>query len=144
LYYLIPALLFKLFFSTTSDVYFFGVAAEEKIKRPLLKFMLLLVLRHSIKKALVRENFTVGVLKHFANSNNINVTTIGDPALFLKEWEKDDGVTGKKTEEEEEEGHSSPLYHTAKIFVSARGLDLCSSDYHAKSLLTYLMNLLKS
>ncbi len=79
----------------------------------------------------MRDNFTVGVLKHFANSNNINVTTIGDPALFLKEWEKDDGVTGKKTEEEEE-GHSSPLNHTAKIFISARGVDLCSSDYHAK------------
>ena len=49
LYYLIPAFLFKLFFSRSSDVYFFGVAAEEKIKRPLLKFMLSLVLRHSIK-----------------------------------------------------------------------------------------------
>ena len=32
LYYLIPAFLFKLFFSRSSDVYFFGVAAEEKIK----------------------------------------------------------------------------------------------------------------
>jgi hypothetical protein len=42
------------------------VAAEERIKRPLLKFMLSLVLRHSIKKALVRDNFTEGVLKHFA------------------------------------------------------------------------------
>jgi polysaccharide pyruvyl transferase WcaK-like protein len=57
LYYLIPAFLFKLFFSTSSDVYFFGVAAEERIKQPLLKFMLSLVLRHSIKKALVRDNF---------------------------------------------------------------------------------------
>ena len=52
LYYLIPAFLFKLFFSRSSDVYFFGVAAEERIKRPLLKFMLSLVLRHSIKKPL--------------------------------------------------------------------------------------------
>jgi polysaccharide pyruvyl transferase WcaK-like protein len=127
LYYLIPAILFKLLFSRSSDVYFFGVAAEERIKRPLLKFMLSLVLRHSIKKALVRDNFTEGVLKHFGNSSNsIKVKTIGDPALFLKEWEDSNG--GNK----ENEGHSTLFNQTAKIFVSARDLDLCSSDYHAR------------
>ena len=127
LYYLIPAFLFKLFFSTSSDVYFFGVAAEERIKRPLLKFMLSLVLRHSIKKALVRDNFTEGVLKHLANSTSTKVTTIGDPALFLKEWEDGSGANKKKDED-----HSTLFNHTAKIFVSARDLDLCSSDYHAR------------
>jgi polysaccharide pyruvyl transferase WcaK-like protein len=126
LYYLIPAILFKLLFSRSSDVYFFGVAAEERIKRPLLKFMLSLVLRHSIKKALVRDNFTEGILKHFGNSSSIKVKTIGDPALFLKEWE--DGNRGNK----ESDDHSSLFNHTAKIFVSARGLDLYSSDYHAR------------
>ncbi|MDP8888364.1 MAG: polysaccharide pyruvyl transferase family protein, partial [Thermoproteota archaeon] len=127
LYYLIPAFLFKLFFSTSSDVYFFGVAAEERIKQPLLKFMLSLVLRHSIKKALVRDNFTEAVLKHFANSTSTKVTTIGDPALFLKEWENGSGDNKRK-----DEGNSTLLNHTAKIFVSARDLDLCSSDYHAR------------
>ena len=129
LYYLIPAFLFKLFFSRSSDVYFFGVAAEERIKRPLLKFMLSLVLRHSIKKALVRDNFTEGVLKHFANSNSSStkVTTIGDPALFLKGWEDGNGANKKK-----EGSHSTLFNHTAKIFVSARDLDLGSSDYHAR------------
>lgn len=83
LYYLTPAILFKLFFSRSSDVYFFGVAAEERIKRPLLKFMLSLVLRHSIKKALVRDNFTEVVLKRFAYSTCTKITAIGDPALFL-------------------------------------------------------------
>jgi polysaccharide pyruvyl transferase WcaK-like protein len=126
LYYLIPAILFKLLFSRSSDVYFFGVAAEERIKRPLLKFILSLVLRHSIKKALVRDNFTEGLLKHFGNSSSIKVKTFGDPALFLKEWE--DGNGGNK----ENEGHSTLFNHTAKIFVSARDLDLCSSDYHAR------------
>jgi polysaccharide pyruvyl transferase WcaK-like protein len=127
LYYLIPAFLFKLFFSRSSDVYFFGVAAEERIKRPLLRFMLSLVLRHSIKKALVRDNFTEGVLKHFANSTGTKVSTIGDPALFLKEWEDGSGANKKK-----DDGHSTLFNHTAKIFVSARDLDLCSSDYHAR------------
>jgi len=126
LYYLIPAILFKLLFSRSSDVYFFGVAAEERIKRPLLKFMLSLVLRHSIKKALVRDNFTEGLLKHFGNSSSIKVKTIGDPALFLKEWE--DGNGGNK----ESDGHSTFFDHTAKIFVSARDLALYSSDYHAR------------
>jgi polysaccharide pyruvyl transferase WcaK-like protein len=127
LYYLVPAFLFKLFFSTSSDVYFFGVAAEEKIKRPLLKFMLSLVLRHSIKRALVRDNFTETVLKRFANSTSAKVKTIGDPALFLKEWENGNGANKKK-----DEGHSTLFNPTAKIFVSARDLDLCSSDYHAR------------
>jgi polysaccharide pyruvyl transferase WcaK-like protein len=128
LYYLIPAFLFRLFFFTTSDVYFFGVAAEERIKQPLLKFMLSLVLRHLIKKALVRDSFTEGVLKHFANSSGTKVTTIGDPALFLKEWEDGgNGATKKKA------GDQSTLFkQTAKIFVSARDLHLCSSDYHAR------------
>ncbi|MDQ3851608.1 MAG: polysaccharide pyruvyl transferase family protein [Thermoproteota archaeon] len=127
LYYLIPAFLFKLFFSTSSDVYFFGVGAEEKIKRPLLKFMLSLVLRHSIKKALVRDNFTEDVLKHFANSTSTKVTAIGDPALFLKEWHDGNGANKKKDED------NSTLYnHTARIFVSARDLDMYSSDYHAR------------
>ena len=127
LYYLIPAILFKLFFSRSSDVYFFGVAAEERIKRPLLKFMLSLVLRHSIKKALVRDNFTEGVLKHFANGTGTKVTTIGDPALFLKEWEDGNGNNKVK-----DEVHSTLFNHTAKIFVSARDPDLGSSDYHAR------------
>jgi polysaccharide pyruvyl transferase WcaK-like protein len=127
LYYLIPAFLFKLFFSRSSDVYFFGVAAEERIKRPLLKFMLSLVLRHSIKKAFVRDNFTEGVLKHFANSTGTKVSTIGDPALFLKEWEDGSGANKKKDED-----HRTVFKHTAKILVSARDLDLCSSDYHAR------------
>jgi len=126
LYYLIPAILFKLLFSRSSDVYFFGVAAEERIKRPILKFMLSLVLRHSIKKALVRDNFTEGILKHFGNCSSIKVKTIGDPALFLKEWE--DGNGGNK----ESDDPSSLFNHTAKIFVSARDLDLYSSDYHAR------------
>ena len=77
------------------------MAAEERIKRPLLKFMLSLVLRHSIKKALVRDNFTEGLLKHFGNSSSIKVKTNGDPALFLKEWE--DGDVGNK----ESDGHST-------------------------------------
>jgi polysaccharide pyruvyl transferase WcaK-like protein len=123
LYYLIPAFLFKLFFSNSSDVYFFGVAAEERIKRPLLKFMLSLVLRHSIKKALVRDNFTEAILKHFANGTSTKITTIGDPALFLKEWE--DRSTANKSNDDESNS-------TAKIFVSARDLDVCSSDYHAR------------
>ena len=127
LYYLIPAFLFKLFFSRSSDVYFFGVAAEERIKRPLLKFMLSLVLRHSIKKALVRDNFTEAVLKHFANSSSIEVMTIGDPALFLKEWEYGNAASKKKPRPQ-----STLFNHTAKIFVSARDLHLCSSDYHAR------------
>ncbi|HET6808360.1 MAG TPA: polysaccharide pyruvyl transferase family protein [Nitrososphaera sp.] len=127
LYYLIPAFLFKLFFSRSSDVYFFGVAAKEKIKRPLLKFMLSLVLRHSIKKALVRDNFTEGVLKHFANSTTTKVTTIGDPALFLKEWDDGNGANKKEGED-----NSTLFKHTAKIFVSARDLDLYSSDYRAR------------
>jgi polysaccharide pyruvyl transferase WcaK-like protein len=127
LYYLIPAFLFKLFFSRSSDVYFFGVAAEERIKRPLLKFMLSLVLRHSIKKALVRDNFTEGVLKHFANGTGTKVSTIGDPALLLKEWEDDSGTNKKK-----DEGHRTVFNYTAKILVSARDLNLCSSDYHAR------------
>jgi polysaccharide pyruvyl transferase WcaK-like protein len=127
LYYLIPAFLFKLFFSTSSDVYFFGVAAEEKIKRPLLKLMLSLVLRHSIKKALVRDNFTEGVLKHFANSTSTKVTIIGDPALFLKEWDDGNGADKKNDED-----NSTLFNQTAKILVSARDLDLCSSDYHAR------------
>jgi polysaccharide pyruvyl transferase WcaK-like protein len=127
LYYLIPAFLFKLFFSRSSDVYFFGVAAEERIKRPLLKFMLSLVLRHSIKKALVRDSFTEGVLKHFANNSGTKVTTIGDPALFLKEWEDGNGASKKKAEDQ-----STLFKQTAKIFVSARDLHLCSSDYHAR------------
>jgi polysaccharide pyruvyl transferase WcaK-like protein len=127
LYYLIPAFLFKLFFSRTSDVYFFGVAAEERIKRPLLKFMLSLVLRHSIKKALVRDSFTEGVLKHFANSSGTKVRTIGDPALFLKEWEDGNRASKKKARDQ-----STLFKQTAKIFVSARDLHLCSSDYHAR------------
>jgi polysaccharide pyruvyl transferase WcaK-like protein len=128
LYYLAPAFLFKLFFSRSSDVYFFGVAAEERIKRPLLKFMLSLVLRHSIKKALVRDNFTEGVLKHFANTTSAKVATIGDPALFLKEWNDSNGANKKARDED----NSTLLNHTTKIFVSARDLDLYSSDYHAR------------
>jgi polysaccharide pyruvyl transferase WcaK-like protein len=127
LYYLTPAILFKLFFSRSSDVYFFGVAAEEMIKQPLLKFMLSLVLRHSIKKALVRDNFTEVVLKRFANSTGTKITAIGDPALFLKEWEDGNGANKKK-----DGSHSTLFNHTAKIFVSARDLDLGSSDYHAR------------
>ena len=127
LYYLTPAILFKLFFSRSSDVYFFGVAAEEMIKQPLLKFMLSLVLRHSIKKALVRDNFTEVVLKRFANSTGTKITAIGDPALFLKEWEDGNGANKKK-----DGSHSTVFNHTAKIFVSARDLDLGSSDYHAR------------
>jgi polysaccharide pyruvyl transferase WcaK-like protein len=127
LYYLTPAFLFKLFFSRSSDVYFFGVAAEEMIKRPLLKFMLSLVLRHSIKKALVRDKFTEVLLKRFANSTGTKVTTIGDPALFLKEWEDGNGANKKKNG-----SHSTLFNHTAKIFVSARDLHLGSSDYHAR------------
>jgi hypothetical protein len=34
LYYLIPAIMFKLLFSRSLDVYFFVVAAEETLKRP--------------------------------------------------------------------------------------------------------------
>jgi polysaccharide pyruvyl transferase WcaK-like protein len=125
LYYLIPAIMFKLLFSRSSDVYFFGVAAEETIKRPLLKFVLSLVLRYSIKKALVRDNFTKSMLEHFANSNSTKVKTIGDPALYLKEWDVGSG-------NEELDDHNTILNHTAKIFVSARDMNLCSSDYHAK------------
>jgi polysaccharide pyruvyl transferase WcaK-like protein len=127
LYYLIPAILFKLFFSSSSDIYFFGVAAEENIKRPLLKLILSLVLRFTIRKALVRDNFTENVLKRFLNGNALEVTTIGDPALFLKEW-------GTPTEDiKKNHGrHSNILDRTAKIFVSARNLDLSSSDYHAR------------
>lgn len=89
--------------------------------------MLSLVLRHSIRKALVRDNFTEGILRHFANNTSTKVTTIGDPALFLRELEDASGANKKK-----DEGHSTLFNHTAKIFVSARDLDLCSSDYHAR------------
>jgi hypothetical protein len=126
LYYLIAAILFKLLFSRSSNVYFFGVAAEERIKRPLPKFMLSLVVGHSIKKALVRDNLTEGLSKHFGNSSSIKVKTIGDPVLFLKEWV--DGDVGNK----ESDGHSTFFDNTTKIFVSARDLDLYSSDYHAR------------
>jgi len=50
----------------------------------------------------------------------------GDPALFLKEWEDSTGVN------KENYGHSTLFNHKAKIFVSARDLDLYSSDYHAR------------
>lgn len=53
--------------------------------------------------------------------------TIGDPALFLKEWEYGNGASRKKPT-----AQSTLFNHTAKIFVSARDLDLCSSDYHAR------------
>jgi polysaccharide pyruvyl transferase WcaK-like protein len=102
------------------------VAAEERIKRPLLKFMLSLVLRHSIKKAPAGDNFTEGILKHFGDSSSTKVKTIGDPALFLKEWESSSGSN------KENEGHSTLFNHAAKIFVNARDLDLYSSDYHAR------------
>jgi len=117
--------MFKLLLSRSSDVYFFGVAAEETIKRPLLKFVLSLVLRYSIKKALVRDNFTKSVLEHFANSNSTKGKTIGDPALYLKEW--DVGSTNRKAD-----AHYTIFNHTAKIFVNARDMDLYSSDHHAK------------
>jgi len=135
LYYLIPAILFKLLFSKSSDAYFFGVAAEERIKRLLLKFVLSVVLRHSIKKALVRDNFTEGVLKHFENSNSIKIKTIGDPALSLKEWEDGNGAN------KESEGNSTLFNNTAKVFVSARDLDLCSSDYHARCFANFVEDL---
>jgi polysaccharide pyruvyl transferase WcaK-like protein len=89
--------------------------------------MLSLVLRHSIKKALVRDNFTEGILKHFANSTSTKVTAIGNPALFLKEWERGDWANKRN-----EEGYSTLFNHTAKIFVSARDVDLYSSDYQAR------------
>ena len=109
------------------------------IKRPLLKFMLSLVLRHSIKKALVRDKFTEVVLKRFANRTGTKVTTIGDPALFLKEWEDGNGANKKK-----DGSHRTLFNHTAKIFVSARDLDLGSQIIMQDALLIYLMNLLKS
>ena len=75
----------------------------------------------------MRDKFTEVVLKRFANNTGTKVTTIGDPALFLKEWEDGNGANKKK-----HGSHSTLFNHTAKIFVSARDLDLGSSDYHAR------------
>ncbi len=126
LHYLIPTILFKLLFSRSSEIYFFGVAAEEKINRPLLKLLLSLALRYSIKKALVRDNFTKSVLKDFENGNATKVTTIGDPALLLREWEYFSDQTIQN------EDNINLVNDSAKIFVSARDLDKYSSDYYAK------------
>lgn len=55
--------------------------------------MLSIALRYCIKKAFVRDNFTKSVLENFTNgssSSNAEIKTIGDPALYLKEWEKDE------------------------------------------------------
>ncbi|MDQ3837257.1 MAG: hypothetical protein M3270_10050 [Thermoproteota archaeon] len=75
-----------------SEIHFFGVAAEEAIHRRPVKFMLSIALRYCIKKAFVRDNFTKSVLGRFGNgrSNDTEIKTIGDPALYLKEWEKDE------------------------------------------------------
>ena len=52
-------------------------------------------------------------MEHFVNSNNNRkVKTIGDPALYLKEWD-----VGSANEEVDD--HNTILNHTAKIFVSA-------------------------
>jgi hypothetical protein len=65
-------------------------------------------------------------VEHFVNSNNNRkVKTIGDPALYLKEWD-----VGSANEEVDD--HNTILNHTAKIFVSARDTNSCSSNYHAK------------
>ncbi|MFL6325596.1 MAG: polysaccharide pyruvyl transferase family protein [Nitrososphaeraceae archaeon] len=142
LYYLIPAIVFKLF---RSEIHFFGVAAEEVIHRRPVRFLLSVTLRYCIKKAFVRDNFTKSILENFANgrSKDTEIKTIGDPALYLKEWEKD----------EEEEGESGAiavgddnrmLDDTVQIFLSARDVDSRSSDYYAKCFASLLDDLIEA
>ncbi|MFL6477314.1 MAG: polysaccharide pyruvyl transferase family protein [Nitrososphaera sp.] len=143
LYYLIPAIVFKLF---RSEIHFFGVAAEEVIHRRPVRFLLSVTLRYCIKKAFVRDNFTKSILENFANgrSNDTEIKTIGDPALYLKEWEK---------VEQEEEGESGAiavgddnrmLDDTVQIFLSARDVDSRSSDYYAKCFASLLDDLIEA
>ena len=127
LYYLIPAVLFKLF---RQEIHFFGVAAEDVIHRRSVRFMLSIALRYCIKKAFVRDNFTKNVLENFTNgsSNNAEIKTIGDPALYLKEWEKDE-ENGKEIAVGD---NNRTFDETVQIFLSARDVNPRLSDYYAK------------
>lgn len=131
LYYLIPAVLFKVFFR--SEIHFFGVAAEEAIRIRPVRFMLSITLRYCIKKAFVRDDFTKSVLENFVNGSNrsnTEIETIGDPALYLKEWEKEEesdraiAVAGNNNSNRISDD-------TVRIFLSARDVDLRLSDYYA-------------
>jgi polysaccharide pyruvyl transferase WcaK-like protein len=138
LYYLVPAILFKLF---RSEVHFFGVAAEEVIHRRPVRFMLSIALRYCIKKAFVRDNFTKSVLEIFANgSNSTEIKTIGDPALYLKEWIKDEEDARAFAV-----GDNNRMFDdTLQIFLSARDVDPCLSDYYAKCFASLLDDLIEA
>lgn len=129
---MIPAVLFKVFFR--SEIHFFGVAAKEAIHIRPVRFMLSIALRYCIKKAFVRDDFTKSVLENFvnvSNSSNTEIETIGDPALYLKEWEKEEesdraiAVAGNNN-------NNRISDNTVHIFLSARDVDLRLSDYYAK------------
>ena len=80
--------------------------------------MLSIVLRYCIKKAFVRDNFTKSVLENFTNgsSSNTEMKTIGDPALYLKEWEKDE-----ENCREIAVGNNIRIFdETVQIFLSAK------------------------
>ena len=86
--------------------------------------------RYSIKRAFVRGNVTKSVLENFTNhrSGNTEIETIGDPALYLKEWEKDE-ENGKEIAV----GNNNRIFdETIQIFLSARDVNPRLSDYYAK------------
>ncbi len=144
LYYLIPAVLLKVLFR--SEIHFFGVAAEEVIRIRPVRFMLSIALRYCIKKAFVRDDFTKSVLENFVNSSNSSITeieTIGDPALYLKEWKKNEendraiAVVGNNN-------NNRISNDTVRIFLSARDVDLRLSDYYAKCFASLLDDLVEA
>lgn len=134
LYYLIPAVLFKVLFR--SEIHFFGVAAEESIRIRPVRFMLSIALRYCIKKAFVRDDFTKSVLENFVNGSNSSITeieTIGDPALYLKEWERGEEEENDRTITVAGNNNNNRISDdTVRIFLSARDVDLRLSDYYAK------------
>lgn len=139
LYYLIPAVLFKLF---RQEIHFFGVAAEDVIHRRSVRFMLSIALRYCIKKAFVRDNFTKNVLENFTNgsSSNAEIKTIGDPALYLKEWERDE-ENGKEIAV----GDNNRIFdETIQIFLSARDVNPRLSDYYAKCFASLLDDVIEA
>lgn len=139
LYYLIPAVLFKLF---RQEIHFFGVAAEDVIHRRSVRFMLSIALRYCIKKAFVRDNFTKNVLENFTNgsSSNAEIKTIGDPALYLKEW-KIDEENGKEIAV----GDNNRIFdETIQIFLSARDVNPRLSDYYAKCFASLLDDVIEA
>jgi polysaccharide pyruvyl transferase WcaK-like protein len=152
LYYLIPAVLFKVLFR--SEIHFFGVAAEEVIRIRPVRFMLSIALRYCIKKAFVRDDFTKSVLENFVNGSNRSTTeieTIGDPALYLKEWEKNVendraiAVVGNNNNNKNKNNNNIRISDdTVRIFLSARDIDLRLSHYYAKCFASLLDDLVEA